>query len=105
MFKLSTVQWRLATVLAYGVAASAAFGQAVPNAVPNAVSNAVSNVDWRHVGNFVADRALAGPASGPVKRVWFGAGGTLYAQTQSGRVYQTPDLENWQASATSVPSP
>ena len=55
------------------------------------------------IGNLVVDEALAGAASGPCKRVWYGAGGTLYVQTGSGRVYQTADLESWQASGAQAP--
>ena len=95
MYKLSTVQWRLATVLLSVLVASPALAQGVPAAAPLA--------DWRHIGSFTVDWALAGPASGPVKRVWYGTGGVLFAQTESGRVYQTADLENWQASAAPVP--
>src|ERR1035437_3077121 len=90
MYKLSTAQWRLATVLLSALFAGPARAQVV-------------SADWRHVGNSVVDEALAGPASGPVKRVWYGPGGTLYTQTRSGRVYQTADLENWQASGAPVP--
>jgi len=60
-------------------------------------------VDWRHIGSFTVELGLAGPASGPVQRVWFGTGGTLLALTETGRIYQTSDLENWQRSTVSVP--
>ncbi len=59
--------------------------------------------DWRHIGNLVLDEALAGAASGPCKRVWYGPGGMLFVQTGSGRVYQTADLESWQASNAQAP--
>ena len=87
MYKLSTAQWRLATVLATTLVAGPAAAQ-----------------NWTHIGNFVLDRGLAGAASGPVKRVWYGPGGALYAQTRVGRMYQTVDLENWQPSGASVHS-
>ena len=103
MFKLSTAQWRLATVLASAWAAGSGLAQTAPATAPNVVFNVVSNVDWQHIGNTVVDEALAGPATGPVKRVWYGSGGMLYAQIQTGRVYQTADLENWQASSAAVP--
>ncbi len=90
MYKLSTVEWRLATVLFGWLAAGPALAQVT---------------DWRHIGNTVLDQALAGPATGPVKRVWYGTAGVLLAQTQAGRVYQTADFENWQASSAMAPPP
>jgi uncharacterized protein (TIGR03437 family) len=96
MYKLSTAQWRLATVLLSTLVAGRALGQGVPAPAPLA--------DWRHIGNFTVDLGLAGPASGAVQRVWYGPGGTLFALTEIGRIYQTPDLENWQ-SATAAPPP
>ncbi len=94
MYKLSTAQWRLATVLLSTFVAGRAVGQAVP---PLA-----SAADWRHIGNFTVELGLAGPASGPVLRVWYGSGGALFAQTEPGRIYQTSDLENWQRTTTAV---
>lgn len=93
MYKMSTAQWRLATVLVSTLGAGFAAAQGVAGV----------GVDWRHIGNSVLDRGLAGPASGPVKRVWYGAAGALNAQTRAGLVYQTADFENWKASAASVP--
>ncbi len=95
MYKLSTAQWRLATVLLSTFVAGPALGQAVPPPAPIA--------DWRHIGNFTVELGLAGPASGPVLRVWYGTGGSVFAQTGLGRVFQTSDLENWQGSTTAVP--
>jgi len=54
---------------------------------------------WRRIGGSSVELALAAPATGPVDRVWFGADGTLYAQTHSGKVFQTSDFENWLAAA------
>ena len=73
MYKLSTGQWRFATVLLAAMAGARIHAQAVPSAVPNAVPN----VDWRRIGNSVVDEALAGLASGPVSRIWYGPGGVL----------------------------
>lgn len=51
--------------------------------------------DWRKIGGPSIDLTLASPATGPVDRVWFSAGGVLFAQTQSGPIFQTADFENW----------
>ena len=96
MYKLSTAPWRLATVLLV------LLGPWRVGAQP-AIGLAPLPPDWRHIGNFVLDQALAGAASGPCKRVWYGPGGMLLVQTGSGRVYQTSDLESWQTSNALVP--
>ena len=96
MYKLSTAPWRLATVLFVSLASQRAYAQTAPPVT-------VLTPDWRHIGNFVVDEELAGAASGPCKRVWYGPGGVLYVQTASGRVYRTADLESWQASNAQVP--
>ena len=104
MYKLSTAQWRLATVLLGALVCGRVNAQVVP-AVAGALANAaVPYVDWRHVGNSVVDEGLAGLASGPAKRVWFGLDGALYAQTETGRTYQTADLEIWQESGALAPA-
>ena len=63
--------------------------------------------EWRKVGSAAVDRRLAGPATGPVERVWFSPqGGQLFARVQSGRVFQTADFANWtEISAAIVPPP
>jgi uncharacterized protein (TIGR03437 family) len=98
MYKLSTAPWRLATVLFAALAPGLSHAQTAPR-----LAAAGLTPDWRHIGNLVVDQALAGAASGPCTRVWYGPGGVLYVQTGSGHVYQTAELENWQASDTRVP--
>jgi uncharacterized protein (TIGR03437 family) len=98
MYKLSTAPWRFATVLLVILAPWPAHAQ---TASPLAAAGLIP--DWRHIGNFVVDEALAGAASGPCKRVWYGPGEMLYVETGSGRLYQTSDLENWKASTAPVP--
>ncbi len=98
MYKFSTAPWHLATVLVVTLAAGSADAQ--PQ-VPAATAGFTA--DWHHIGDYVLDEALAGAASGPCKRVWYGPSGMLYVQTGSGRVYRTADLENWQASSARVP--
>jgi uncharacterized protein (TIGR03437 family) len=42
------------------------------------------------------DLRLASPATGPVDKVWFSdSGGTLYARTRNGKVFETADYEIW----------
>ncbi len=101
MYKLSTAPWRFATVLFVILASWQAHAQPVPQ------GGSGLTPDWRHIGNLVLDQGLAGAASGPCKRVWYGPDGILYVQTgdadHGSRVYQTTDLEDWQASSARVP--
>ena len=63
-------------------------------------------VEWRHVGNPSMELGLASPASGPVAAVWYSPDGSrLYARTQSGRVFETSDFENWSAASSVSPPP
>jgi uncharacterized protein (TIGR03437 family) len=65
------------------------------------------SVNWRKVGNSAVDLLLASPATGPVDKVWFSdSGGTLYARTRGGKVFETADYEIWLPSQnTSEPAP
>jgi uncharacterized protein (TIGR03437 family) len=58
---------------------------------------------WRHIGNTVIDRSIAGLATGPVDRVWYGSTGTVLAHTFSGRVFETADFETWRPSTAAAP--
>jgi uncharacterized protein (TIGR03437 family) len=61
------------------------------------------STNWRKVGNSAVDVMLASPATGPVERVWFSpSGGTLYARTRTGRVFETSDYEVWLPSQNAV---
>jgi uncharacterized protein (TIGR03437 family) len=61
------------------------------------------NTAWRRVGSSAVELLLAAPATGSVDRVWFSPdGGTLYARTHSGRVFETSDYEIWQPSANAA---
>ena len=52
------------------------------------------------------DLALASPATGPVRRVWFAPDGSrLYALTADGRTFESVDIETWVASPNSVVPP
>jgi len=62
--------------------------------------------DWRRVGNPAVDLQLAGPATGPVKNVWFSPdGASLFAKTESGKVFRTNDFETWTEAAGEAPAP
>ena len=90
MCNRATVPILIATVLLAGLGQA----QVPPPSSPN----------WRHIGNWVVEKSLAGPASGPVARVWYSQdGATLFLQTSSGRFYQTADLENWRPSTAAPP--
>jgi uncharacterized protein (TIGR03437 family) len=61
------------------------------------------STNWRRVGNSAVDLLLASPATGPVAQVWFSdGGGTLYARTRNGRVFETSDYEIWMPSQNVV---
>ena len=61
-----------------------------------AIAVAQSPPDWRKVGGASVNLTLASPATGPVERVWFSPGGsTLFARTQSGKVFVTADFVSW----------
>jgi uncharacterized protein (TIGR03437 family) len=58
--------------------------------------SAQTRPDWRKVGSSSVELMLASPATGPVERVWYSAGGSLlFARTVSGKVFETADFETW----------
>src|SRR5580700_9226228 len=59
--------------------------------------------DWVRLGNSAIDFSLAGLATGPVERVWYGpSGDSLLIQTSTGKIFETKDFETWRAAASSV---
>lgn len=51
---------------------------------------------WSAVAGYTVNLGLAGPATGPVRSVWYSAGGSrLLAQTESGKVFETTDFQHW----------
>ena len=62
---------------------------------------------WRHVGNALVDESLAGLATGPVARVWYGTDASrLLIQTLAGQIYQTDpgaDIEIWEKAGGNPP--
>ncbi|HEX3742493.1 MAG TPA: hypothetical protein VHW09_01125 [Bryobacteraceae bacterium] len=66
---------------------------------------ASAQTDWRRVGSSAVDLRLAGPVTGAMTKVWYSAdGSSLYAQSASGKVFQTQDFENWEL-AVNPPDP
>ena len=65
-----------------------------------------AQTDWRRIGGSAADLRLAGPVTGAMTNVWFSEkGSVLYAQTGSGKVFETQDFENWEPAAADAPAP
>ncbi|HXE63951.1 MAG TPA: hypothetical protein VN519_10455 [Bryobacteraceae bacterium] len=62
---------------------------------------------WNHIAGYSVNTGLAGPAGGPVRSVWYIAGGErLEAQAQSGKIFETTDFEHWKLNSTDVvPTP
>lgn len=58
---------------------------------------------WRRVAGTSIDEGLAGPATGPVQAIWYAAGSSgLFAQTASGRVFETDDFVHWRLNTTAI---
>ena len=61
------------------------------------VFGASAQTDWRPIGGSAVDSRLAGPVTGSMAKVWYSdKGSLLYAQTASGKVFQTQDFETWE---------
>ena len=89
---------RSATFRAVSLAAALgllAMGQTAPSSAP------APNPAWKRIAGTRIDRGLAGPATGTVTSVWYAAGGgSLLAQTASGRIFETSDFEHWKLSSS-----
>jgi len=72
----------------------------------HAQTGADGAVPWKRIAGTTINEGLAGPATGPVRSVWYGArGGRLLVQTAAGRVFETSDFEHWRINTTdSVPA-
>src|ERR1700694_4017462 len=75
-------------------------------AIP-AVAQLPAGPNWRRVGSFTMDLALASTATGAVSRVCFSPDGSrLYALSAAGRVFESEDLETWKPSVNPfIPPP
>ncbi|HSW50870.1 MAG TPA: hypothetical protein VLH09_11880 [Bryobacteraceae bacterium] len=52
--------------------------------------------DWRRIGSPSYEMGLASPATGPVQALWFSPDGRrLIIRTESGRYWESEDLERW----------
>ena len=60
------------------------------------------NAFWKRIAGTTARVAgLAGPASGPVRAVWYSpAGNRLLVQTAAGRIFETTDFEHWRLNSS-----
>jgi len=65
------------------------------------------DIGWKRVAGTAIEAGLGGPASGPVRAVWYTEGtGKLLAQTASGRIFETNDFLHWRLNtADSLPAP
>ena len=67
---------------------------------------ASAQTDWRRIGGSSVDLHLAGPVTGSMTKVWYSADGSLlYAQTLSGKIFQTQDFENWEPASDAPAAP
>ena len=67
---------------------------------------ASAQTDWRHIGGSAVDSGLAGPVTGAMTNVWYSAdGSSLYAQSPSGKIFETQDFENWELAGNPPPPP
>lgn len=71
-----------------------------------AIPAASQSPNWRRVGRFTIDLALASPATGPVRRVWFSPDGSqLFAEAANGRIFESSDMENWSPAVSAAAPP
>jgi uncharacterized protein (TIGR03437 family) len=70
------------------------------------VLGASAQTDWRRIGASAIDMHLAGPVTGSMTNVWYSADGSLlYAQTASGKTFQTQDFESWEPAPAAPAAP
>src|SRR5437879_9851747 len=84
-----------ATALAVALLAVSA-SQVRAQSGQNTVNTPAGNGLWKKIAGYTVSQGLAGPASGPVKSVWYSqAGNRLLVQTAAGRIFETSDFEHW----------
>ncbi len=58
-------------------------------------------VAWKHIAGTTIQENLAGPATGPVRNVWYSpAGNRLLATTAANRVFESADFQHWRLNTT-----
>jgi uncharacterized protein (TIGR03437 family) len=58
-------------------------------------------VAWKRIAGTTIHENLAGPATGPVRAVWYSVSGNrLLAATASNRVFETTDFQRWRLNTT-----
>jgi uncharacterized protein (TIGR03437 family) len=63
-----------------------------------------TSTSWKRVAGVSINAGLAGLASGPVIAVWYAAGtGTLLAETESSRIFETTDYIHWRLNTAAAP--
>src|ERR1035438_8429526 len=56
---------------------------------------------WKRVAGYTIQEDLAGPATGPVRNVWYASNGNrLLVATVSNRVFETADFQHWRLNTT-----
>lgn len=104
MCSKDTVRFGPLWVAAFGLASGVLCTQVCAQAP--AQNEPAAGTSWRQIGNGVIDRGLAGPAGGPLNRVWYSNdGNTIFVQTTEGLRYRTDDLETWQSVDDRPPEP
>lgn len=94
------VAFALLAVFAPEVRAQSGMGSLFQNP-----AGAELTASWKKVAGFTVSEGLSGPASGPVRSVWYAAGGSrLLVQTGAGRIFETSDFEHWRLNS-SDPAP
>jgi uncharacterized protein (TIGR03437 family) len=58
-------------------------------------------VAWKRIAGTTIHENLAGPATGPVRAVWYSpSGNRLLAATASNRIFETSDFQHWRLNST-----
>jgi uncharacterized protein (TIGR03437 family) len=56
---------------------------------------------WKRVAGYTIQENLAGPATGPVRSVWYASNGSrLLAVTAANRIFETSDFQHWRLNTT-----
>lgn len=104
MCRRATIRALIATA-AFGAYSASSWAQSSAAASATAPLSS-SATEWRHIGNSALELFLPSLATGAVDRVWYSQdGSTLFAQTASGRTFETSDFESWRQVSDKVAPP